>query len=343
MKKRKSIIRASEFDYYLPPQLISQKPIKPRDQARLLILDRKNKNLSHARFRQLTKILSAGDILVVNDSKVMPARLIGQKATGGKIEIFLLRPLKNRVWEALIGGKIKNRQKIFITPKIWAETINQNADHYWRIKFNADNKKILSLGQTPTPPYIKRRAKMSDYQTIYARNLGSVAAPTAGLHFTKKLIDQLKKKGIKIEKITLHVGPGTFLPVRTEYLKDHQMHREFAIISAAAARRLNQAKKSGRQIIAVGTTVVRTLEAASNSYGHLKPRRGWVDLFIYPGYQFKIVNQMITNFHLPRSTLLMLISAFAGQKLTKLAYQEAIQKKISLLQFRRCNVNQIMI
>lgn len=323
----------TEFDYKLPNNLISQKPIKPRDHARLLILDKKTGSITHKIFYNIIDYFNPGDVLVLNNSKVIPARLIGKKDTGGKIEIFLLNKYNAKYWQVLIGGKIEPGKKIFLQSNIIAEIIKKHDSQSWLVKFNGSDKKILSIGEVPLPPYIKSQSKLEDYQTVYAKNSGSVAAPTAGLHFTKKLIQQIEKKGIKIEYITLHVGMGTFMPVKTDYIEDHQIHSEFAIINKKTANTINDAKKSGNKIIAVGTTSTRTLEAFTNKRGLLQSNSDWIDIFIYPGYQFKIVDMLVTNFHLPKSTLLMLISALAGQKNIKNAYQKAITKKYKFFSF----------
>jgi len=358
-----------KFDYKLPKDLIAQVPTKPRDAARLLILDKKTNHIDHKYFFDLGDYLNPGDVLVLNNSKVIPARLLGYKSTGGKIEIFLLNkkfpslpslpagrqgggqvdvadnfgqplfnlPLErgenNNIWQVLIKGKVKINQEIIFSQNIKATIIKKHDDQSWLVKFNSSDKKIFSIGHTPLPPYIKKSAKMSDYQTIYAQSFGSVAAPTAGLHFTKKLLKELKKKGVKIEYITLHVGLGTFLPVKTKYIEDHKIHSELAILNPQTAKIINQAKQSGHQIIAVGTTSARTLEAFSNHQKLLKPQSKWVNIFIYPGYKFKIIDGLITNFHLPKSTLLMLVSALAGEKNIKKAYQIAIAQKYKFFSF----------
>ncbi|MFA4871742.1 MAG: tRNA preQ1(34) S-adenosylmethionine ribosyltransferase-isomerase QueA [Patescibacteria group bacterium] len=322
----------SQFDYNLPKTLIGQKPIKPRDQARLLILDRKTKTLSHKKFYNLIDFLEKGDALVLNNSKVIPARLIGRKKTGGRIEVFLLKKIKRGLWSVLIKGKIKAGQKIILPKKIIATALKK-MDGDWLVAFNAPDKKLFSIGQTPTPPYIKQKSNLMDYQTVYAKTDGSVAAPTAGLHFTKNLLKKLKNKGVKIEYITLHVGLGTFAPVKTEKIENHKMPGELAVLDKITADRLNKIKKMGHKIIVCGTTTVRTVEAFADKDGKLIPQKKWVDIFIYPGYKFKFVEAIITNFHLPKSTLLMLISAFANQKIIRRAYQEAINKKYRFYSF----------
>jgi len=351
---RKTKLTLAQFDYDLPPELISQQPIKPRDFARLLILDRESGRLSHRHFFDLPEILQPGDVLVFNDSKVIPARLPGKKETGGKLEIFLLKKLRKangpNVWEVLVGGKAKAGQKILLGKKMEANLVKRVADNLWQAVFNCSDKKLFSLGETPLPPYIKSRAKLEDYQTIYAKRAGSVAAPTAGLHFTKRLLGRLKRRGVQLEYLTLHVGLGTFAPVKEEDILRHKMHSELAMIDPATVKRLNSAKRARRRIIAVGTTAARTLETfARVETGHapsLLSGSKQTDIFIYPGYKFKFTDAIITNFHLPRSTLLMLISAFiedlAGQSrksrgggiaTVKKTYQEAIKKKYKFFSF----------
>ncbi|MFC1622407.1 tRNA preQ1(34) S-adenosylmethionine ribosyltransferase-isomerase QueA, partial [Patescibacteria group bacterium] len=315
------------FDYNLPKELIAQKPANPRDSSQLLIYDSVHNKVTHDKFYNLLKYLQSGDVLVFNNSKVFPARLILQKQTGGKIEVFLLQNLGNGKWECLVGGQIKENQKLYfvgtghcpVQPicKIIKKLDNSN----WIVKFNLLEKKfqdwLEKYGQTPLPPYINRRNASErvlkkdrfNYQTVYAKQQGSVAAPTAGLHFTKKLLKQLNKFGVQQEFVTLHVGLGTFQPVKTKKVEEHQMHAEFAMLDKATCQRLNMAKQDGKRIIAVGTTSARILEAATNKQGKLKPVNDWINIFIYPGYKFKFINGLLTNFHLPQSSLLMLVSA----------------------------------
>lgn len=340
MKKQKSNStgRLSSYDFDLPSELIAQKPASPRDAARLMIINKTTGEMAHRRFFDLPEILEKGDVLVFNDSKVIPARLLGQKETGGKMEVFLLKKIKtgretSNAWQCLIKGKIKPGQKIYLTKNIFAIPINKIDDKVWLVEFNASDKNIFSLGETPLPPYIKNKSRLSDYQTVYAKELGSVAAPTAGLHFTKALISKLKKKGVQIEYVTLHVGLGTFLPVETDDILKHKMHSELAEINPATAKKLNQAKKSGLRIIAVGTTAARTLESCAEKNGRIKAQKIDTEIFIYPGYGFKFVDGMITNFHLPKSTLLMLVSALAGKPLIDRAYKEAIRSKYRFYSF----------
>ena len=332
MKKQRKIA-LNRFDYHLPNNLISQNPIKPRDHARLLILDKYTEEIEHKKFFNIEDYLKPGDVLVLNNSKVIPARLLGNKQTGGKIEIFLLSKHAPKVWQVLIKGSIKPDQEVHLKNKIKAKITKKHDKESWLVKFNCSDKNLFAIGDTPLPPYIKNKAKMIDYQTVYAKSAGSVAAPTAGLHFTKNLINKLKKRGIKIQYITLHVGLGTFMSVKSQYIEDHKIHRELAILDKKTANTLNSAKKSGNKIIAIGTTAVRTLEAFSNTKGIIKSQSKWVNIFIYPGYKFKFVDSIITNFHLPKSTLLMLISAFTSETKIKKAYREAIKKKYKFYSF----------
>lgn len=316
-------LRLNSYNYYLPPELIAQSPAKPRDHSRLLILNRKTNKIIHDYFYHLPNYLTKGDVLVFNNSKVIPARLFGHKETGGKIEIFLLKKIKENIWECLTKGKIKEQQKI-ILPKNFIATVQQkNSDGTCKIKFNKKN--ILSIGQTPTPPYIKKKSNLQEYQTVYAKKDGSVAAPTAGFHFTKSLLTKLKKKGVQLEYVTLHVGLGTFLPVKENNITKHQMHTEYFSINKKIRERIKKAHQEKRRVIAVGTTSCRTLESANC--------HGATNIFIYPGYKFQNIDAMITNFHLPKSTLLMLVSALAGRSKIKKAYQEAVQKKYRFYSF----------
>lgn len=356
----------SDFDYELPEKLIAQKPTLPRDKCRLLILDRKTGKIQHKKFFDIVNFLQKGDVLVVNDSKVIPARLYGKKITGGNVEIFLIKKKATDQWEALLKNfkastfskaSIDNKAlDIIISKNLIATPIENVGEGIWKIKFNqkgsALDASIRKYGQTPLPPYIKKQSKLRDYQTIYAQKEGSVAAPTAGLHFTKKLFNDLKKKGVVIETVTLHVGLGTFSPIREDNIEKHKMHSEWAEVSAKTAKAINRAKADGRRVIAVGTTSVRTLEAFACSTHNLQPTTDnknqkfkiinpihkEVSIFIKPGYKFKIVDGMITNFHLPKTTLLILVSAFAGKsddgrkKILK-AYQEAVIKKYKFFSF----------
>lgn len=325
-----------DFSFHLPPELIAQTPIKPRDHSRLLGLDKKTGVLTHRHFYDLIDYLQAGDVLVLNDSKVFPARLIGKKAvSGGQVEVFLHRSEQAAIWECLIGGRIKPGSLIVFTAGLTAKILKNNNDGTWQVEFNKEGQDFWAavnrVGLIPLPPYIKRPIKSpndrADYQTVFANSnkVGSVAAPTAGRHFTKRLLSEIEKKGVKVVFVTLHVGLGTFAPVKTELVKDHKMHNEFAEVSAEVGRVVSQAKKQGRRIIAVGTTSARTLESMDI---HKTGRQTFsTDIFIYPGYRFKVVDALVTNFHLPHSTLLMLVSALAGKNRIDKAYKEAVQNK----------------
>jgi len=333
-------MKLSLFDYHLPKKLIAQKPLKSRDQAGLMVLDRKKKTIAHHKFFELPKFLRPGDVLVFNDTKVFAARLIGKRETGGKIEVFLLKPVKGKTWQVLLGGK-RRRHGLVINFKqgLSGKIIEKMPDNTWLVQFNCGSKELLKkvdkIGQAPTPPYIKRKSNLKEYQTIYAKHLGSVAAPTAGFHFTKKLMSQIKKQGVQIEFVTLHVGLGTFEPVRSEKIENHKMHAEYAMINKSTATRINKAKKEGHRIIAVGTTTLRALESFSAKNGQLLTVncQKSTNIFIYPGYKFKLVDGLITNFHLPKSTLLMLVSALAGRQFIKKSYKIAIRKKYRFYSF----------
>ncbi|MFA5460015.1 MAG: tRNA preQ1(34) S-adenosylmethionine ribosyltransferase-isomerase QueA [Candidatus Paceibacterota bacterium] len=337
----------SLFDYHLPKELIAQEPIEPRDHSRLLVLNRKTGEIKHQHFYDIIDSLSANDVLVFNNSKVVPARIYGKKAnTKGKVEILLIRPQDKQVFDfvswpqdwVIIGKpELKKDQVIEFSDKLKG-TIKEEIGYERIICFNKQGEElkqeIVSLGQAPLPPYITQPTERSfeEYQTVYAEKHGSVAAPTAGFHFTKDLLDKIQAKNIQLEFVTLYVGLGTFLPVKVEKIEDHQMHSEFFELSKETAQRLNQAKKDKKRIIAVGTTVIRVLEVCAQN-SELESKQGWTNLFIYPGYVFKFVDSLITNFHLPKSTLLMLVSAFASKDLIFKAYQEAIDKKYRFFSF----------
>lgn len=329
-------MKLKNFNYSLPQELIAQKPIRPRDHSRLMVLNRKNHTIIHDSFYNLDKYLKPNDILVANNSKVIPARLFGKKTTGGKIEVLLLKSLKNNLWEIVLKGKSQQNKKIKFSEKLFGVLKQQTSNQTWEIKFNLTNntllKQIYKLGHTPTPPYIKRASNLQEYQTVYAQTPGSAAAPTAGFHFTKNLIKKLKKQGHAFEFITLHVGLGTFQPVRTKNIEDHQIHTEWGEITQQTAEKLNQAKKNKQRIIAVGTTTTRILEAFTLK-NKLIPGEKWINIFIYPGYKFKFINGLITNFHLPKSSLLMLICAFVEKDFILQAYQQAIKDKYRFYSF----------
>lgn len=349
-------MKLSVLDFNLPRSLIAQKPLIPRFSSKLLILERSTGDVSHHRFFEIGKFLRSGDVLVLNDTKVFPARLFGFKRTKGKVEILLARKISPRTWEALVKGKIKKGLKIFFAKNIFCQILSfDTKNKVFRIKFNISGKKfdrfLEKYGQVPTPPYIKKaKIKKNYYQTVFAhpKKAKSCAAPTAGFHFTWKLLSKLKKMGVQIEFITLHVGPGTFQPIRTKNIEDHQMHPEYAEIKKESLLKLIKAKKKGQRIIACGTTTIRALETILPSLmcknlKTLGPFKGWLNTFIYPGFVFKIANGLITNFHLPKTTLLALVAAFAqppdskdklaGLTQIKKAYQEAIRKKYRFYSF----------
>jgi len=330
-------LRTSDFDYILPLELIAQRPSPVRDESRLMILDRKTGDIKHRTFRDLTDFLSPNDILVLNDTWVIPARIYGKKATGGKIEILLLRRIMDDAWEALVHGKVGVGTKlIFGDGKLEGEIIEKTeaGSRVINFKYKGNFWNLLSeLGETPLPPYIKEKNQESGrYQTIYAKKKGASAAPTAGLHFTEKLLKRINDKGVKTTFVTLHTGLATFRPVKEEFIKDHHMHKEYFEVSEEAAKLINEAKEKGGKVIAVGTTTVRVLETA-NDGKKVTPDRGDTELFIYPGYQFKIVDGIVTNFHFPQSTLLMLISAFTDRQNIFKAYEEAVKEKYRFYSF----------
>lgn len=330
----------TDFDYDLPEELIAQTPCEKRDHSRLMVLHKHDESIQNAHFFDVKKYLKQGDTLVFNDTRVIPARLIGSRdKTGGKVEVFLLRRTEGNKWEVLVkpGKKARIGSIIKFGTELTCE-IQEDTDFGGRIaEFFYDGiwEEILDrLGQTPLPPYIHEKLEDKErYQTVYARENGSAAAPTAGLHFTKELMDELKDMGINLEFITLHVGLGTFRPVNEENIEDHVMHTEYFHISKETAERINAARKRGSRIIAVGTTSIRTLESAAFDDGTLPAKSGETGIFIYPGYKFKIVDGIITNFHLPKSTLIMLISAFAGREFTLRAYKTAVQERYRFFSF----------
>ena len=332
-------MKTSKFNYSLPENLIAQQPVFPRDSSRLLVLDSSSGKISHHHFCDIVDYLEKGDVLVLNNSKVIPARLFGEvKGKDGKRAEILLVRKTGPYWECLAGGKkLKVGDEIVISPRFSLKIRAKNPERTFLVKFNKSGVEfkllLLKHGHTPTPPYIKYEAKESDYQTIYAAIEGSVAAPTVGLHFTKGLLEKLKAKGVAIEFVTLHVGLGTFLPVKEENLEDHKIHVEYASLSLKTAEKLNKAKREKRRIIAVGTTTVRVLESTCDNNGRVKPFSGEVDIFIKPGYKFKVVDAMITNFHLPASTLLALVCAFGRYNYIMRAYKIAIKNKYRFYSF----------
>jgi S-adenosylmethionine:tRNA ribosyltransferase-isomerase len=330
-----------DFDYNLPSELIAQQQIKPRDHSRLLLLNKKTGAIDHQHFYDISNFLKKGDLLVLNNSKVFPARLHGfKKETGGAIEIFLHKKLTKNIWECLLKGKIKEALIINLTKNLEAEVLKNNNDGTWQVSFRLDGKKFWSainkIGEVPLPPYIKRdvqkNSDKNNYQTVFAakNKVGSVAAPTAGLHMTKSLLKKIKAKGVKVVELTLHVGMGTFAPMKTEKISDHIMHSEFVEISAATLKAVIRTKKDNGRVIPIGTTSCRSLESVDwqkiSASKKILSESFWTDIFIHPGYKFKVVDALITNFHLPKSTLLMLVSSLAGEKEIKCAYHEAVKR-----------------
>lgn len=333
-------MRLVDFDYHLPSELIAQEPLVNREQSRLLVLDRISGAVEHRKFTDLSRYLRAGDVLVSNNTKVIPARLFGRKEeTGALIEVVLLTRLDGRCWEALVrpGKRVQPGTRIiFGEGELLAQAIDKTSagGRVLEFQFAGVFEEILDrLGRMPLPPYIhKELAEPQRYQTVYARVPGSAAAPTAGLHFTPDLLGSLREYGIEWVEVLLHVGLGTFRPVKEEDITRHQMHSEYYEIAPEAAETINRALLDGRRIISVGTTSTRTLESASKQ-GKIIPGHGWTDIFIYPSYEFKVISGLITNFHLPKSTLLMLISAFAGRENVLRAYQEAVQERYRFFSF----------
>jgi len=318
-------LKLSDFDYNLPPHLIAQQPLEPRDHSRLLVIHKNTGQFEHRNFFDIIDYFSFGDVLVINTSKVIKARLHGIKPSGGKVEIFLLTPLDNNRWHCLVKGSVQPGMIIQIHDAIKA-TVIQPIEEMWEVSFNTAD--ITQYGEVPLPPYIKTAQPLERYQTVYADQAGSVAAPTAGLHFTEQLLQQLRAKGVVIVPVILHVGLGTFAPVKTDNIIEHKMHSEYAILPQSTADAITKAKASGHKVVAVGTTSCRTVEAFRG-----QTNEGWVNIFIYPGYQFNTIDALITNFHLPKTTLLMLVSAFAGKELIDQAYAEAIKEKYRFFSF----------
>lgn len=332
-------LTVSDFDYHLPENLIAQKPVEPRDSSRLLVVRRTQSGVEHKVFRDVLSHLKKGDLLVANDTKVIPARLLGEREdTGGRVEIFLLHRKSKDEWETLVkpGRRLRPGHRVRFGEKLQGEILNSTdfGGRIVRFHYNGIFESVLDeLGETPLPPYIRERLDdTARYQTIYARERGSAAAPTAGLHFTADLMEKVQELGADFAFVTLHIGLGTFRPVRVEHLNEHVMHREFYSVSAETASKICAARASGGRIVAVGTTAVRTLEAAGAN-DVINECSGWTDLFITPGYHFRWTDAMITNFHLPQSTLLMLVSAFAGREKILAAYQEAVRHDYRFFSF----------
>ncbi len=330
----------SEFNYYLPEELIAQTPITKRDESRLMILNKETGEIEHKIFRNILDYLEPGDCLVRNNTKVIPARLYGKKDTGANVEFVLLKNIEGDIWEAMVrpGNKLHVGAKvIFGDGLLQAEILETLQDGTRKVKFTYNgifNEILDKIGLMPLPPYIHESLQDNDrYQTVYAKYEGSAAAPTAGLHFTEELLQEIEKKGVEIANVTLHVGIGTFRPVKEKNIEEHHMHTEHYYIKESDAKKINKAKESGHRIIAVGTTSCRVLETVADENGKVKATEGDTQIFIYPGYKFKILDGLITNFHLPESTLLMLVSALAGKENIMNAYNEAVKEKYRFFSF----------
>lgn len=334
-------MKRQDFYYELPEELIAQDPLEDRSSSRLLVLDKESGAVSHHVFKDVIDYLNEGDCLVINDTKVLPARLIGAKVgTDAKIEVLLLKRKENNIWETLVkpGKKAKIGTKIsFGDGLLMGEVVDIVEEGNRLIQFTYEGifEEILDrLGQMPLPPYITHHLEDKNrYQTVYAEHTGSAAAPTAGLHFTPELLEKIEKKGVDIARVTLHVGLGTFRPVKVDEITDHHMHSELFQIEEETATKINRAKDAGKKVICVGTTSCRTVESAADETGHLKACSGWTEIFIYPGYQFKVLDSLITNFHLPESTLVMLVSALAGREHVLAAYEEAVKERYRFFSF----------
>ena len=334
-------MRKEDFNFDLPEELIAQDPLEDRSSSRLLVLDKETGKTEHHVFREIIEYLEAGDCLVINDTKVIPARLIGSKiGTDAKIEVLLLKRKENDVWETLVkpGKKAKIGTRIsFGDGLLVGEVVDivEEGNRLIHFEYEGIFEEILDrLGQMPLPPYITHQLEDKNrYQTVYAKHSGSAAAPTAGLHFTPELLKKIEEKGVQIARVTLHVGLGTFRPVKVDNILEHHMHSEFYQIEEEAAEKINTAKANGKRVIAVGTTSCRTIESAAKEDGTIAPVSGWTDIFIYPGYQFKVLDCLITNFHLPESTLVMLVSALAGREHVLNAYEEAIKERYRFFSF----------
>ena len=334
-------IKTADFDFYLPEELIAQTPLERRDASRLLVLDKETGATRHMHFFDLPTLLRPGDCLVLNDSRVLPARLLGHREpTGGAVEVLLLIDRGDKVWECLVrpGRKLKPGTRLsFGDGSLKAEVVEvcEGGNRLVRFEYEGIFLETLErLGKMPLPPYIK--AELSDperYQTVYSREVGSAAAPTAGLHFTRALLEQVQEMGVKVCYVTLHVGLGTFRPVKEEEITDHEMHSEYCMISAETAETINRTKREGGRVICVGTTSCRTIESWAAEDGTLKECAGWTNIFIYPGYRFKALDCLITNFHLPESTLIMLVSALAGREHVLAAYKEAVEQRYRFFSF----------
>lgn len=343
------VIPISEYDYELPKELIAQKPSEKRENCKMMVLDRKEQSVEHKHFYDITEYFDENDVIVLNNTKVIPARLLGKKNTGANIEVFLLKQIGDITWEVLINPskRVKEESLIEISPDLYVKVLTRQNEGKWLVELHYDGNfyEILDkVGHVPLPPYIERQ--MTDeqlknldyerYQTVYAQKEGSVAAPTAGLHFTNEILDKLQKKGVQICYVTLNVGLGTFRPVKVDNILEHKMDSEQFEITAQTAKIITEAKKQGKKITAVGTTTVRTLETCMQKYDEIIETIDDSTLFIYPGYKFRVVDRLLTNFHLPKSTLIMLTSAFAGKDFVFKAYEEAIKEKYKFYSYGDC-------
>ena len=333
-------MKVSDFDYELPEELIAQTPIEKRDESRLMVLDREKQTIEHRKFKNIIEYLKPGDVLVRNNTKVIPARIYGKKETGANVEFLLLHNIEGDIWECIVrpGNKLHIGTKvIFGDGLLKAEILDIMEGGTRKVKFYYNgifNEILDKIGLMPLPPYIHEELKEKDrYQTVYAKYEGSAAAPTAGLHFTEELFEDLRKKGIEVANVTLHVGIGTFRPVKEETVEEHKMHTEHFYIKKEDVEKINNAKKEGRRVIAVGTTSCRVLESIADENGFVKETEEDTGIFIYPGYKFKCIDGLITNFHLPQSTLLMLVSALAGKEYIMKAYKEAVKEKYRFFSF----------
>lgn len=345
----------SEYDYNLPEELIAQMPADKRENSKMMVLNRKDRTISHKHFYDIVDLIEPNTLLVMNNTKVLPARLIGHKDTGAKIEVFLLKSVENSengcLWDVLIkpSKRVKPDTVIKISDELSVKALKRLEENgEWLVELIYEGKNVLDVlhrnGQIPLPPYIERKIPNEDlkkldferYQTVYAKDEGSVAAPTAGLHFTKEILEKLQNKGVELAYVTLNVGLGTFRPVQCENVLEHKMHSETFEISEKASEQINRAKREGRKIVAVGTTTVRTLETAYQKFGCIKPCHDHSELFIYPPFEFKVIDNLITNFHLPKSTLLMLVSALAGKDFIFEAYKEAIENNYRFFSYGDC-------
>ncbi len=337
--QNKDLLKKSSYKYYLPEELIAQTPVEPRDSSRLLVYDRKNDKIEHKIFHDIVDYLSEGDILVVNNTRVLPARLFGYKDTGAKIEILLQKRIDLKTWEVIARPikRLKVGQKVTFSNNLSCKIIDIGEFGSCKIEFDfagVFEERLMEVGQVPLPPYIHEKLSNKErYQTVYSKIEGSSAAPTAGLHFTNELLDKIKAKGVKIVEVLLHVGLGTFRPVKEENILNHEMHSEYIEMTEENASIINQAKDKGQRIVAVGTTSVRVLEACATEEGRIIPAKRETNIFIYPSYKFKIVDALITNFHLPESTLIMLVSAFAGYDNTMKIYDIAVKEKYRFFSF----------